>query len=157
MPALYWTAASWGGLIGLSKDNPTTVAEVPLMQALIDRALALDEGLGCRRHPHVPDLLRAGAPGLAAATRPRVPRCTSSARSQLSDGQQAAPYVALAEAVAVPQQDRARFEQLLEQALAVDVDARPQYRLANLIMQRRARWLLVTNRRADCARLNEAD
>ena len=56
---------------------------------------------------------------------------------------QAAPYVALAEAVAVPQQDRARFQQLLEQALDVDVDARPQYRLANLIMQRRARWLLA--------------
>ena len=55
---------------------------------------------------------------------------------------QAAPYVALAESVAVPQQDRARFNLLLEQALAVDVDARPQYRLANLIMQRRARWLL---------------
>ena len=56
---------------------------------------------------------------------------------------QAAPYVALAEAVAVPQQDRARFKLLLEQALAVDVNARPQYRLANLIMQRRARWLLA--------------
>ncbi len=55
---------------------------------------------------------------------------------------QAAPYVALAEAVALPRQDRAQFKRLLEQALAVDVDARPQYRLANLIMQRRARWLL---------------
>ena len=50
--------------------------------------------------------------------------------------------MALAEAVAVPQQDRARFQVLLEQALAVDVNAQPQYRLANLIMQRRARWLL---------------
>ena len=61
----------------------------------------------------------------------------------LSGGMQAAPYVALAEAVALPQQDRAQFKLLLEQALAVDVDARPQYRLANLIMQRRARWLLT--------------
>ena len=32
---------------------------------------------------------------------------------------------------------------MLGQALAVDVDARPQYRLANLVMQRRARWLLA--------------
>jgi hypothetical protein len=30
----------------------------------------------------------------------------------------------------------------LEKALAVDVDARPEWRLANLVMQRRARWLL---------------
>jgi len=31
---------------------------------------------------------------------------------------------------------------LLKKALAVDADARPEWRLTNLIMQRRARWLL---------------
>ena len=31
---------------------------------------------------------------------------------------------------------------LLEKALAIDPDARPDERLANLIAQRRARWLL---------------
>ena len=50
--------------------------------------------------------------------------------------------MALAESVAVAQQDRASFESLLQQALAVNVQANPRYRLANLIMQRRARWLL---------------
>jgi predicted anti-sigma-YlaC factor YlaD len=61
---------------------------------------------------------------------------------ELSDGQLAGPYVALAEAVCVKKQDAAEFKKLLEKALAVDPDARPQWRLANLIMQRRARWLL---------------
>jgi predicted anti-sigma-YlaC factor YlaD len=60
----------------------------------------------------------------------------------LSDGMQAAPYVTMAESVAVSVQDRMQFEQLLRQALAIDVDARPQWRLANTVMQRRARWLL---------------
>jgi hypothetical protein len=31
---------------------------------------------------------------------------------------------------------------LLKKALAVDPDARPEWRLMNLVMQRRARWLL---------------
>jgi hypothetical protein len=53
-----------------------------------------------------------------------------------------APYVALAEAVALQNQNRAEVETLLERALAIDVDARPEWRLANLIMQRRAQWLL---------------
>jgi predicted anti-sigma-YlaC factor YlaD len=44
--------------------------------------------------------------------------------------------------VAVSQQDRAEFESLLNRALTIDPDARPEWRLANLIMQRRARWLL---------------
>jgi predicted anti-sigma-YlaC factor YlaD len=142
VPALYWTAASWGALIGLSKGDPATIGEIPLMQALIDRALALDEAFDAGAiHTFLISYepLRAGAQGDAAErAQLHFERAVA-----LSDGKLAAPYVALAEAVAVPQQDRARFEQLLEQALAVDVDARPQYRLANLIMQRRARWLLA--------------
>jgi predicted anti-sigma-YlaC factor YlaD len=32
---------------------------------------------------------------------------------------------------------------LLERALRIDPDARPEWRLANLVVQRRARWLLA--------------
>jgi predicted anti-sigma-YlaC factor YlaD len=48
----------------------------------------------------------------------------------------------LAETVSVQKQDRAEFQSLLKQALAIDPDARPEWRLENLLMQRRARWLL---------------
>lgn len=141
VPSLYWTAASWGALISVSKGDPKTIAEVPLMQALIDRALVLDEAFEAGAiHTFLISYepLRQGVKGDAAA---RAEQHFQRA-VQLSGGMQAAPYVALAEAVALPRQDRAQFKRLLEQALAVDVDARPQYRLANLIMQRRARWLL---------------
>jgi predicted anti-sigma-YlaC factor YlaD len=50
--------------------------------------------------------------------------------------------VALAEAVCVQKQDLQGFEALLARALAVDPDADPDARLVNLVMQRRARWLL---------------
>jgi predicted anti-sigma-YlaC factor YlaD len=45
--------------------------------------------------------------------------------------------------VAVPLQDRTLFERMLGLALAVDPDAVPRHRLANLILQERARWLLA--------------
>jgi predicted anti-sigma-YlaC factor YlaD len=45
--------------------------------------------------------------------------------------------------VAVPKQDRAEFRRLLEQALAIDPGLHPEWRLANLLMQHRARWLLA--------------
>jgi hypothetical protein len=61
----------------------------------------------------------------------------------LSAGQQAGPYVSLAEGVSVGRQDRPEFEALLHRALDIDPDARPEWRLANLIVQRRARWLLA--------------
>ena len=60
----------------------------------------------------------------------------------MTKGQSASPFVTLAEAVSVQNQDRAEFESMLKRALAIDADARPEWRLQNLIVQRRARWLL---------------
>jgi len=51
--------------------------------------------------------------------------------------------VSLAESVAAPRGDRREFQALLASALKVDPDARTEWRLANLVMQRRARWLLA--------------
>ena len=52
------------------------------------------------------------------------------------------PFISLAETVSVSKQDRSEFDSLLKRALAIDPDAKPQWRLTNVVMQRRARWLL---------------
>jgi predicted anti-sigma-YlaC factor YlaD len=141
VPLLYWAAAAWGAAISLSKDNPGLVAQLPAMEALIDRALELDDSYG-RGAIHgfliTYEMSRQGAPGdPAARARAHFERAMA-----LSEGKDAAPLVALAEAVAVQQQDVKEFESLLNRALATNPDAHPDTRLQNLIMQRRARWLL---------------
>ena len=68
--------------------------------------------------------------------------CTSIGRSELSDGLDAAPYVALATGVTVVEEDRAAFRELLDTALAIDPDEETSNRLLNLIAQKRARSLL---------------
>ncbi|MDG2255259.1 MAG: TRAP transporter TatT component family protein, partial [Opitutaceae bacterium] len=55
----------------------------------------------------------------------------------------ASNYVAYAESVAIEKQDKELFVTLLNQALAIDLDARPNWRLSNKIYQRRAKWLLT--------------
>lgn len=141
VPLLYWSAAATGAWIGLSKDSPAAVAQVPVMEALIDRALELDEAWDAGAlHTFLIsyETVRAGRSGDSVArARQNFERAV-----QLSHGQQAAPYVALAESVSVTQQDRAEFQRLLAKALAVDVKARPDWTLSNIVMQRRARWLL---------------
>ena len=141
VPLLYWTAAAWGGAIALSKDNPELVAQLPAMEALIERALELDGSYG-RGAIHsflvTYEMSRLGRPG-DAATRARAHFEQAMA---LSEGTDAAPLVALAEAVAVRQQDVKAFESLLNRALAINPDSHPETRLQNLIVQRRARWLL---------------
>ena len=141
VPLLYWTAVSWGAAISLSKDHPELVAEQVQVEALIDRAYQLDPGFD---HGVIEQFLisyesaRQGAKGdFAARSKAHFDRAVA-----LSDGQLASPYVAYAETVTIQKQQRTEFESLLKRALAVDSDARPEWRLSNLIMQRRARWLL---------------
>jgi predicted anti-sigma-YlaC factor YlaD len=142
VPLLYWTAVSWAGAISLSKDQPELIGELPIVEALIDRALALDESFNegaIHSFLITYEMGRQGGSGdPAARSRQHFERAIA-----LSQGHQAGPFVALAEAVCVQKQDQKQFESLLHQALAVNVDARPEWRLANLVMQRRAKWLLT--------------
>jgi hypothetical protein len=140
VPLLYWTAAAWGGSIAVAENPLMRVGEISKIRAVLERALVLDptweagaihelmigvEGL--------PELMG----GSAQRARTHFDRATA-----LAEGQSAFAYVALATSVAQPAKDRAEFERLLKVALAVDVDKRPALRLANLIAQKRARFLL---------------
>lgn len=142
VPQLYWTAAAWAAAISLSKDNPGFVADLPKVEAMIDRALALDEAWD-RGAIHAFlitfEMGRATGEGdPAVRARQHFDRAVA-----LSQGRMAGPFVSYAEAVCIPAEDRAQFEQLLNQALAINPDADPPSRLGNLVMQRRARWLLA--------------
>lgn len=142
VPLLYWTAASWASAISLSKDDPGTVADLPAVEALIRRAYALDNDFD-QGALHVFLLgLEMSLQGLREGAEERAREHFLQA-VRLSNGNQAAPYLAYAEAISVANNDGDEFEQMLNRALAVDIDAEPDHRLANLVMQRRARWLLA--------------
>jgi predicted anti-sigma-YlaC factor YlaD len=142
VPLAYWSAVSWAAAVSDSKDNPDLIADLPKIEALIDRALELDETFD---HGAIHSFLiayemsRQDAKG-DPATRARQHFDRAMA---LSAGQMAAPLVSLAEAVSVKNQNVEEFKSLLNQALAINPDAKPEWRLANLVMQRRARWLLA--------------
>jgi len=137
---LYWTAVSWVAAISLGKDDPSLVAELPLVSAMIDRALALDEGWD---HGAIHSFLITysmarpdAGPEAAAVARRHYDRAV-----ELSQGRTAAPHVSWAEAVCLPQQDRGCFDQAVAAASKIDPDDDPATRLVNIIMQRRAAWL----------------
>lgn len=136
----YWTAAAGG--LRIRPDKPETVADQVLVEALIDRALELDETF---EHGAIHGFLikyEMNRQGMKGEPSERSGHHFKRA-VELSDGSDASPYVSFAEAVAVQKQDAKQFESLLQKALAIDVDAHPTMRLSNLVMQRRARWLLA--------------
>ncbi len=141
VPLLYWTAAAWGGATSVLKDRPELIADLGIVEAMMDRALELQEDWdygAIHSFLITYEMSRQGGAGdPAERARRHFERAV-----ELSGGRLAGPMVAFAEAVSLQKQDAAQFKSLLDRALAIDPDARPEWRLANLIMQRRARRLL---------------
>jgi predicted anti-sigma-YlaC factor YlaD len=142
VPLLYWTAMAWGAAISLAKDNAELSADLPITAALVGRALALDERFGGGAGHDFLIAYEGGRPSAAGGSVVRARQAFERA-VELSGGRRAAPFVTYAETVCVGAQDRSEFERRLNQALAVDVSTPGPDRLANLLAQRRARWLLA--------------
>ena len=138
---VYWTASAWALSISLEKDDPRRLAALPRVEALVRRALEIDEGWS-EGALHEFMISFEGGRSAAMGGSPGRARAHFDRAVELSGGLRASPFVAYAESVSVGNQDRREFVSLLERALAVDPDARPSWRLLNLVMQRRARWLL---------------
>ncbi len=140
LPMIFWTASAWGAAIGLGFDRPELLADINVARALIERALALDEGWD-NGAIHEAMVVIESFPEAMGGSQTRAREHFQRAL-QLSGGLSSSLYVTLAERISVPNQDRAEFESLLELALQVDPDAAPALRLSNTISRDRARYLL---------------
>jgi predicted anti-sigma-YlaC factor YlaD len=139
---LYWTAAAWGSAISISKEFPDLIADQTVVEALIDRAAALDPDFDDGAIQQFLISYEPARPGSGkdyeARALPHFNRAL-----EITHGLLAGPYVSYAESISIAGQNRAQFETMLHQALAIDPDSKPEWRLSNLVLQRRARWLLA--------------
>ena len=140
VPLLYWMAASWGSAIALGVDRPDLVIDMPTVRALAERAIALDETWSRGTLHEMFVSLDSLPPALGG--NPERARMHFTKAVDLQKGLSPGPYVALALGVVVPAQDRAEYEKLLNEALAIDPAKDPSNRLVTLVQQRRARALL---------------
>ncbi len=140
VPVLYWTGATWGAAVAAGSEKPELLNQLPIVRAIMARALELDEAyeLGGIHDVLISlDSLPEAMGGSVKNARQHFARSV-----ELSKGQSASPYVSLA-AISVAEQNRKEFEELLGQALAIDVNQVPRLRLSNVIYQRKARALLA--------------
>jgi predicted anti-sigma-YlaC factor YlaD len=136
---LYWTGVAWAAAISQSKDDPFLIADLPVVEALVRRALALDESYD---HGGIHVFMISFEMGSMGADAARRARRHYARALELSEGKHAGPHVTFAEAVSVAERNRTEFEQILREALKVNAAAKPEWQLVNTVMQRRARWLL---------------
>ncbi len=139
--ALFWTGVAWGSAISAGKSDMSLVGDLPAVTAIMEKALKLDpdwQDGAINEFFIVYDAARSEAEGGGLA---RAEYHFKRAM-ELNQGRSTSPLVLLAESVCIKQQNRQRFEALLKQSLAFDVNRYPEYRLSNIISQRKAKYLL---------------
>lgn len=141
VPYLWWAGAGWMAAFSTNPFDMRLALSREQAVALLQRALQLDESFmqGALHEFFVSyyGSLPASAGGSEEKARFHFQRAL-----ELSGGRNASTYLALATTVVVAKQDQKEFRELLEKALAINPDETPDNRLANVINQRKARWLL---------------
>jgi predicted anti-sigma-YlaC factor YlaD len=138
---LYWAAAAWMGAFSADPFDFAQLVAIPRAVAFLRQVDAWDDAYGAGAVHEIFISFYGGAPADLGGGEQKA-RASFDRAVALSRGLRAGPYVALASAVSVKNQDTAEFRQLLGRALAIDVNADIPDRLVNVINQRKARWLL---------------
>lgn len=140
VPALFWTAFNWANNVNLHLDDPAAIADLPRIEAMLDRVLELTPGFyfGSAH----------AFKGVIASMRPKM----LGGRPEEADrhfqlAMQAAPdylmtKVLYAQYYARQMQDATLFRNTLDGVATADATAAPRQRLANELAKRRAKILL---------------
>jgi predicted anti-sigma-YlaC factor YlaD len=141
VPFLYW--AGTGSMAAYAADPFDVDLGIGAKKAvaMMDTALNIDEAFGDGAIHDVFISYYGSLPQSMGGSEDKA-RNHFKRAVELSKGLKASPYVALASSVSVKNQNIKEFINLLNKALAIDVNVRPENRLANIIAQRKAQWLM---------------
>jgi predicted anti-sigma-YlaC factor YlaD len=141
-PLIYWTLVPWAAAIAANKRDLELVGDVPVVAAMLDRALELDEAWDQGALHEFAITFDSARP---EGTSREKQEAHFKRAVELAQGTKISPQVTFAQAVLGPAQDKAGYEKLLKEAASFDVDqlnARKN-RLANVLSQRRAKYMLA--------------
>ena len=140
---LYWTVA--GGIAAYSLDvfDFELGSHIPEWDAMLARAYELDEEFNNGAIDELYIMYYAALPEHIGGDKDKAETHFLKALEK-SKYLSAGPYVSYAKSICIPAQDYDAFEENLQKALAIDIDADPSARLLNVISQRKARSLLDT-------------
>ncbi len=138
---LFWVGFSWGNYLNFHKDSPEAIAEMPRIEALMNRVRELEDSY----YYGGPDLFL----GALYGSRPKLlggdpdkSKLHFEKAIAVSSGKYLMAPVNEAFYYAVQVQDPALYQRLLEEVVAADAAALPEQRLSNELAKIRAKILL---------------
>ena len=138
---LYWAAAAYAGAIQSSNGSPQWVVQLPKIGLLLEAALELDPdwNFGSLYTAMISySLIRHDA----REDKIDVAKSFFNKAIKASNGEDLSPYISYAENIAIAQQDKKEFTNMLYKALNIDIHKNPDLSLINYINRKRANWLL---------------
>ncbi len=141
LPFVFWAGSCWGSWVAARMNSIEAVAELPRVEALMRRALALDEGY-YYGSPHLfMGIWYAARPRIAGGSPERAREHFEKA-IELGQGKFLMAYVIYAENYAKKTMDRELFIAVLNKALATPADIVPELTLLNTVAHQKAAGLL---------------
>lgn len=143
LPYLYWLGAGWFGAFSLDNFDVELAISARTAALILARAYELDPEFQDRTLDEFYITFHASAPEGYGGDPARVEYHLNRVLELRGDSS-VGPYIAYARSVAIPNQDFALFRDLIQQALAIEVEQYPNQLLLNTINQRKAQWLWDT-------------
>ncbi len=141
VPALFYTASSWVKWIDLNLDNLEALAEMPMLEAAMQRILELDSEFYYGSPHLLMGAYLAAKPAMIGGNMNEAKEHFDRALA-LAEGKVLMAKVLFAEHYARRVRDRTLFEETLQQVLAAPVDEVPELTLSNVMAQEKARRML---------------
>ena len=141
VPALFWTANSWGNWINLSRDSPSAIVQMGRVELMMKRILELDESY-FYGGVHMFYSVYYGGRSRMFGGSPEKAKWHFDKFIKLSEGKFMIGKVLFAQYYAVQMQDDVLFKRLLNETLDAPGDVLPEQRLVNEIAKVKAAALL---------------
>ena len=137
IPAIFWTAMGWSGLINLSKDDPNALAEMPRVVAMMRFVLSKNEYY-YYGGAHLFFGAWFGSRSSTLGGHPDSSEYHFKRCIEIGEGKFLLSHVYYARYYAVQVQEQDLFEELLKKVIATSSDIMPEQRLVNSISKRKA-------------------
>lgn len=142
VPKLFWTSFAWGFWINLSRDKPAALADLPKVEAIMQRVIELDEGY-FYGGPHLFFASLYASRTKLLGGDPERGKKHFERNLELNGGRFLLAYYLYARHYAIQTQNKDLCEELLNKVADAPSNLLPEQRLINQVARRRAEDLLM--------------
>ena len=141
VPAVFWAAFGWGSYINVSRTAPSALADLPVVNAMMDFVLEKDPQYYYGGAHLFRASILASTPAVLGG-KPELARQHFEQALSINGGKFLMSYVYYAKTYAVQTQDEELFASLLKKVEDASLDVLPEARLSNAVAKRKAALLL---------------